>query len=334
MPLWAFIDRYWHLSESALKRGDFDVEECFAFVELQRREALAAGDGARLRGASQLEFLLGGLLAESYAQVDHWHFFAPDYQRLGRRLFEERAAVITFNYDTLLETAIQHASPPTAGTSSVVRGRYVDRRVADESHVARSWDPLLAYKVHFDELVVRAGSASPVRGEPFYRPLAPREATHPPFLKLHGSVDWYFHSGYTLQGKPIEAPASRSRFQRLHAHFDSPLVSQDNAEVLLPLVTTAAVEKPVDSHPVLRGVWNEARLALERTKTLVVVGYSFPAADFHVRRLLRQAFAENALEHLCIVNPEASVASLARDLCNFRKPVSVYRDIAEYVNGP
>lgn len=337
-PLWAFIDRYWHLSESALKRGELDVEECLSFVELQRREALAAGDAARLRAASHLEFLLGGLLAECYAQVDHWHFFASEYQRLGRRMFDERAAVITFNYDTLLETAIQHASPPAAGTSSVLRGRYADRRIADDAHVTRSWDPLLAYKAHFDELVVRSGSASPVRGEPFYRPLAPREAAHPPFLKLHGSVDWYFHTGYTLHGKPVDVPAShpgsRSRFQRAHAHFDAPLVSPDNAEMLLPLMTTSALEKPADGHPILLAIWNEARIALERTKTLVVIGYSFPAADFHLRRLLRQAFAENTLDHLCIVNPDAGVASLARDLCNFRKPISVYRDIAEYLNGP
>lgn len=334
-PLWEFIGRYWHQERDALRRGELDLEECFAFVELQRREAHAAGDIARLRSASQLEFLLGGLLAESFAQVDHWHFFAPPYRELGRRIYEERAAVLTFNYDTLLETAIQRGSPVIAGATSVLRARDSEGQIPDDAPAPRAWDPLLAYKVHFDELALKSGSSLPVGGDRYYAPLATREAAHPPFLKLHGSVDWYFRSGYGMDGTNI-APhpvASRSLFQRAHARFDSPTMTQDGAEVFLPLMTTAFIDKPQESHPIVRAVWKEARATLERTKTLVVLGYSFPATDFHIRHLLREIFADNSLERLYVVNPDAGVASIARDLCHYRKPVSVCRDIGEYLTG-
>jgi hypothetical protein len=334
-PLWEFIDRYWHCGQDALRRGDFDLEECLTLVELQRREARTSGDGERLRAASRLEFLLAGLLAECFAQVDHWHFFSPDYQKLGRRVYEERAAVLTFNYDTLLETAVQHGSPPAAGSSGVQRVRYSARSVSDDSYFPRSWNPLLAYKVHFDEVVVKPGSMAPLGGDTYYAPFVVRESEHAPFLKLHGSLDWYFRSGYTLDGTAIDPQesVSRSRFQRAHAPFDAPEIDHDNSEILLPLILTPTLDAPFDEHPVFRSVWKEARAVLARAKTLIVIGYSFPNTDFHVRRLLREAFADNTLEHLHVVNPDASVATLARDLCHFRKPVSVCGDIGEHLAG-
>ncbi|HEY3592671.1 MAG TPA: hypothetical protein VGL13_02315, partial [Polyangiaceae bacterium] len=327
-PLWEFIDRYWHCGPETLRHGELDVEECLTLVELQRREAYESSDDERLLEASRLEFLLIGLLAECFAQVDHWHFFSADYQNLGRRVYEERAAVLTFNYDTLLETAIQHGSPPTVGTSGVSRLRYAARPVTDDSYFPRSWNPLLAYKVHFDELLVKPGSPVPIGGDSYYAPFETREAEHAPFLKLHGSLDWYFRSGYRLDGKTIDprAPVSRSRFQRAHGRFDAPEVDHDNSEMLLPLILTPTLDAPFDEHPVFRSLWREARAALARAKTLVIIGFSFPPSDFHVRRLLREAFADNALERLCVVNPDASVASAARDLCNFRKPVSICRN--------
>jgi hypothetical protein len=108
-------------------------------------------------------------------------------------------------------------------------------------------------------------------------------------------------------------------------------LDHDNLEILLPLIITPVLNKPVDDHPLFREIWQQALEVLKRTTTLVVAGYSFPTTDFHVRRLLREAFADNSVDQLCVVNPDASVATEVRELCNFRKPVLVCRDIGEYL---
>jgi len=328
-PLWEFIGRYWHRGEESLRQTSFDLEECFTLLELQRREADAARDVERLRSTLQLESVLSGLLGECFGDSDHLLFSSPELQKLGHLIYEQRAAVLTFNYDTLLESAIQHGSlPATAGH------RAAPADWARDNYASSPWHQLLAYKVHFDELVVNVGLPAPQSGKEYYESFRSREAEHAPFLKLHGSMGWHFRSGHTLWGQPIEpqTPFSlRSRFQRSHPRFDFPAMDHANAEVLLPLIITPVLDKPVLAAPMFDRLWQEARGVLEHTKALIVMGYSFPPTDFHVRRVLREAFADHALENLCVVNPDASVASVARDLCNYRKPVTVCRDLGEYL---
>jgi hypothetical protein len=243
-------------------------------------------------------------------------------------MYEQRANVLTFNYDTLLETAIARGSPANSPQVGRVGRTDIDL------HARWSWNPLLAYKVHFDELVVNPGLPNPRAGEDYYSDAA-REAAHPAFLKLHGSVDWFYRSGYSIHGARVgrEKRGARYRFWRFPpSRFDHPVLDHDHGEILLPLIITPVLNKPVGEEPFFRRIWQEALEVLKRTKTLVVAGYSFPAGDFHVRRLLREAFADNPLEELCVVNPDASVASVARDLCNFRRPVLVCRDLGEYLS--
>jgi hypothetical protein len=64
---------------------------------------------------------------------------------------------------------------------------------------------------------------------------------------------------------------------------------------------------------------------------LVIIGYSFAPTDFHTRRLFREAFAENDLEELIVVNPNAALVSVAKELTHFNRPVLTCRDLEEYV---
>jgi hypothetical protein len=45
-----------------------------------------------------------------------------------------------------------------------------------------------------------------------------------------------------------------------------------------------------------------------------------------------EAFSENNLEELIVVNPDTSVVQKVKDLCHFNKPVIVCKDLGEYVN--
>lgn len=111
-PLFDFIRKYWHLKKEDLKNKDFDLEECFTLIDLQRREAETSDDQEERARTLRIEFILTQLPMDYLCECEHRLFESAEFQDFGRRIFNERAAILTFNYDTLLETAIERASSP------------------------------------------------------------------------------------------------------------------------------------------------------------------------------------------------------------------------------
>jgi len=323
-----------------LKKVDFDLEECFPMLELQRREAAAKNDQDAFVNASRLEWLFTQILLDFMSEIEHWFFESAEFQTFGSQLLLERATVITFNYDTLLESAIQAASPPRLDATKALFSRApVDNIINDEDigYSSREWNPYVVYKVRFDEVaLLTPGISRIVEGERYYSHDR-NQADLPAFLKMHGSLGWFFHSGYRVDGVQIQGEGSsrigRSVLRRGFQVLGFPNIDYTNAEILLPLIITPVLNKPYDQHPVFRTVWGRARVELHHCKKLVIGGYSFPPTDFHVRRLLREVFSDNnnRLEELCIINPNTSIVGLAKDLCNYKKPVMVCKDLNEFL---
>jgi hypothetical protein len=116
---------------------------------------------------------------------------APDLLELGRRLLEERPAVLTFNYDTIIESVIESAS----GLSDLpepAEGRVPDDKLSYSEH---NWNRALAYGVRFDEVELQQTGTvlEPVPGERFYGHRG-NSLYDPPILKLHGSLNWLRHT--------------------------------------------------------------------------------------------------------------------------------------------
>lgn len=323
-PLWKFVAKHWHLTEDDLRTQDFDIEECLTLVRLQRNEAEQCGDKEQFVSALKLEVLLGQMIVECFAN-DRGYEFSQSHRALGKRIYEERANVITFNYDTVLERLIEYASP-------AVETPFLEQHF-------RAWNPLNAYKVEFDEIDVEPGLSNPQPGASYYRAMRSRGENDPAFLKLHGSINWCFRSGWSfLTGRPVERDKARlvTRLRKgrgLNVDLDLDTSGED-LEVLVPLLITPVLNKSIEEHSFFHVLWKRARECLRRTRKLVIFGYSFPPADFHVRRLLREAFCERSPEELCIVNPDTGVVRTARDLCNFHGPVVVCHNLSEYLALP
>jgi hypothetical protein len=60
----------------------------------------------------------------------------------------------------------------------------------------------------------------------------------------------------------------------------------------------------------LRDVWLAANKALSDAETIVIIGYSLPATDFHAEWLLRTSLQKNPREkvNLTVINPDSNVA--------------------------
>jgi hypothetical protein len=86
-------------------------------------------------------------------------------------------------------------------------------------------------------------------------------------------------------------------------------------------------------HRIFSKLWKEAQKELSTCKNLVIIGYSFAPTDFYVRKLLLDAFRENSLEQLVVVNPDTSVVQIAKEFTHYNKAVSVCKDLEEYLRS-
>lgn len=198
-----------------------------------------------------------------------------------------RATVITFNYDTLLEDAVN-------------RSYFRDFDAPGVSNRVRSCDVL-------GHLPPSADAAE----------AGPYSTFH--LLKLHGSVNFYRASGdgvgsslerWPLEGEthrehvdPLQESMTRNIAEQFGLRRDAPLgkvedPSERKARVLFGyetfIVPPAALKSPYYRSTFLRSVWRRAREAIERASKLYLVGYSLPETDLVTVGLIRESLPAGA----------------------------------------
>jgi hypothetical protein len=142
-------------------------------------------------------------------------------------------------------------------------------------------------------------------------------------LKLHGSVNWrvYKTGEVRLKDRPFVV---RSKGK-------SP--SFETVSILPP-----GLNKRIDRNP-YKPLWREARLRLERCKTVVIAGYSLPEADVLARALFSEivrlrAARKQYLVQLHLVGPNDSVKQKFVELfvpaLNARSKIFRYSGIDEF----
>ena len=336
--LFAYIWRYWRYSVEDLREEPFDLEACFTMLQQQRIEADEDGDERQKESISQIEDQLTALLTRYLAYIEHFSSGTSDLGEVGKQVLSERAAVLTFNYDTIVESAIEEAggttdeSPPEEGTVL-------------EEHLSYSeykWNRALAFGVRFDEVHIqqkRVVVLEPVVGERFYG--HPDNELYPtPILKLHGSLNWFIHT--SRQSRPNAYGATKNPKEGSvvlasgypHVRHGFGTLDDLYGWVLRPMIVTPVLYKDLVGKGVVGQSWRIARKELSTCRRLVVAGYSFPATDFATRRLFLEAFADSSPKELVSVNPSRSVAGEAAFLCHFRNKPLVRENLEEFLEHP
>lgn len=335
--LFAYIERYWKLSVEQLATVPFDLEACYTLLELQAADAWLNGDEPALRRLLEINYRLTILLAEYLSEFETFVFNSASFLALGRIIYTEKPAVITFNYDTLLESVIESASGVNINPPQSYRGAPPDTgEVPDDelSYNHHVWNRPLAYGVQFDEVQLhRAGLTTFVPGTRFYsHPNNP--LYRPPILKLHGSINWFKYTGLrsypNLPGLEQEPRKGKTILYEGHWWFNQP--AELGGEIIEPVIITPILHKVLSTDSLIRQMWSQALAELSACKRLVVGGYSFSPTDFHTRRLFLEAFVDKVLHEIVVINPDTSVVGVVKDLCHFRKPVVVCRDLDEFIS--
>lgn len=357
--LFSYIERFWKLSADQLKDTDFDLEECYTLIQLQKIDAEKKGNKDLFNELWQIESQLTILFAEYLANFHlpfpyNLDFYKPDVSKsfhlLGEVIYKEKAAVITFNYDTLLEGVIQNASdanqnrPENLTDILFRRIEVTDEAVAFSHH---NWNLPLAYGIEFDEVQLHIGGNSLyVSGERFY--------SHPqnkiydiPFLKLHGSINWFTFSGNKIPDwsggwkeqlgveadypHAIENAKDRTGKTVLNkGRWYGNDLPQHKGEFLNPVIITPVLYKDYQQYSFIKTLWDRAALELSDCKRLIIGGYSFPPTDFHTKRLFLEAFADRSPEEIIIINLVEDTIETVKRLCNFKQPVKHCRNLDEF----
>jgi hypothetical protein len=264
---------------------------------------------------------------------------AADLLELGRRLLSERPAVLTFNYDTIVEDMIERASG-YSGLPRPPKGRVPDDGLRYSPY---NWNRALAYGVRFDEVELQQTGTvwEPVPGDRFYGH-PDNDLYDPPFLKLHGSLNWLVHTSrrvfpeypgrYETPDNPKEGlVVLKSGFPWVRPDFTPP---DDFKWILEPVIVTPELYKKLDGDGLIGRSWRRAREELTGCRKLVVVGYSFPTSDFAVRRLFLEAFVDGPPDELVVINPDRSAAETAASLCHYGATPEVSSNLREYFGLP
>lgn len=130
---------------------------------------------------------------------------------------------------------------------------------------------------------------------------------HPILFKLHGSINWQAEGDrYSI----ITSTIKESYYDKVVMMPPKMLKreiwgDEPTEEKTDPLRGNWAVS----AKALYKKMWNEAEEHLSRSKKIVFIGYSFPAADTSVWGLLRRAFAEAKIKkkqpEIIIVDPNA-----------------------------
>jgi hypothetical protein len=237
-------------------------------VALDRKESLARDfDFERLRLVRHaLEFVIFNALEDSLRRRSHGQGGgrrSRATQELVESLCAERAAVISFNYDVIVDIAL------------AMRKRKFDFKRADVEMLSQGDHRMIDYGVDFAN--VQPGTA----------------VRRFQLLKLHGSFNWlrsrvtgnlYFGGMQKAAGILFHTP-EQQRAANLHNVFGEVPETIDDLEPVL--VTPTHIKDLRNSH--LARIWRRAEECLRGAERITFIGYSLPGDDLHVKYLFKRA---------------------------------------------
>jgi len=220
-------------------------------------------------------------------------------------LHVRQARVVSFNYDNLVECAVDgHCLTDWSrggGGRAVTSHDVVDRL------------PPLPPAILSDEVPIEWTLRDQVeRRPPSPRRDADQVARSLRLLKLHGSLSWYWspddETGVTLQR------------WRTPGTFGDPSPDDDEARLrALPgrvpfIVPPTATKSSYLTNLVVREIWGRARTALAEAERLIVIGYSVPPEDQVASGMLAEALRRREVEVVIVDHCVAQVQDRLRHL--------------------
>lgn len=339
-PLLDYIYKNWNLTRNDILTKPFNLERCFTVLEYQYGNALQPGMFVSLIDLFDLRFKLRTLIFKVLSQFNGCQF-QSDLWTLGEILFMTKPGIITFNYDDYVESVIEVVSQ-----KRINHDTHLSSTLKGMSRIRNSplrWNRTLAYGIAFD--IVPSPTHLPylnhyIDGNVFYRRARNKLYTRS-ILKLHGSLNWlrFIPTDATPPSLPkprgVWSKDMESQIILSHAEWAMDQHPMINGNYVEPVIVTPDIYKSKRLEDPLFGkallpLWKQAGNYLSNCKKLVIIGYSFPDADDLVQKLFQNAFSENTLEKLIVVNPDSRAVEKSKMLCKFQE-VLQFNNLKEFL---
>lgn len=214
----------------------------------------------------------------------------------------EQATVITLNYDTLVERASKQVQATDKG-KGILAGQM--------------------YPPYFFDVQARSGVG--IWSEGFLKTFS--------FLKLHGSINWYYSGRDDFFGETIlyseDLPFGDERWSDIH--FRRPQ-SRDKELLIIPPATE---KNTYFNNETVRRLWREAGHALQKAERVFILGYSLPLSDLGMRFFLTKHRPRRETP-IFLVNTDRDVVARYQDLMTWdvrdefvdqQEPIKRFADI-------
>jgi len=345
-----YVEKYWHRDRTDLASKPFDIEECITFIESQIQEADRDKNAEALKNLVTIRSKLRGLILSVLSQFSAHATMSMELLTFGKLIWRQKPTIITFNYDTFLEQGIEQASGFNNDSVQLV-AEYESRdpskplQASDKllSYHSYNWNPKLAYGIKFDEVDLHIFGNEPVSGKDFYD-YSENQLYTWPILKLHGSINWFRYLPESILDDYVRKQIGRENESPREGFvlMNNPFSKVDDSFptrgswYLDPIIVPPTLFKHetfgiTDYGKILYPLWKMARNALSTCKKLIVIGYSFPPTDFEIKRVFREAFSENDLEELIVVDPNCDVAPRIKELTRFQGQVTPYKNLRDFL---
>jgi hypothetical protein len=333
---------------SSIGRADISIEDCFDWTVDAIKAARGNGNEEEIATCERRRLTLlayfCGVISEFQSDSSPWLY------DLAGAIWRDQADVLTFNYDTLLDSALSTVSGrlPQTPEDEKVEERWrtfnstgEDRPEIDLDYRGTEWEPYTRYWVPFDRFENSQPAGNTAEASRDYFETSPSRFRTPRFLKLHGSVDWFRYTN--LPYGPFE-PSSKSErdelagkllFRRWMWHrpggpfLDRP---HDRGVLLDPLVATGSGKGEYLETEPLANLWRLAAESLNSCERLVIIGFSFAAADQPARKLVKESVDREVLKEAIWVQPSTRHAvDRAREL-DIRQDAR-FRTVIDYLRN-
>ena len=255
--------------------GEVELEDVLTPIDRCIGEGLSIGRYSS-RELVELREEMNGLMraavnygfARGRAEGQYVEAFAGYVNELARRRMEDgedRVAVVTTNWDTLLDHALKRA---------IEGGRPGRLSVVDYCCYVSSWEAK-------DESI-KPGLLAVGHG-----------GYNVKLLKLHGSMNWFqcplCQRMYVRFGE--ETGMARAAYCR-HCRRNYGLGEEASIRLQSNLLLPTFLKNL--NNVQLRLVWQNAAIELSEARRVVFIGYSLPAADFEIRQMLTRMIRPDA----------------------------------------
>ena len=330
-----YIQQFWKLSIDDLKRQSFDLEECYTLLQLQANEAYMQGNSVEFQRLTEIKSRLT-LFFKHYLEQSSFsaELSAVDFHALGKVIWKEKATVITFNYDTLIESVIESASfSAFAADVGLSHDQMIQmlndyessghlsydnfNDISDElmGYSRHGWNSYRAYGVRFDEVMLRFGATAILVNGKTYFDHPQNQPCQPTVLKMHGSLNWGRYVRYVRQkGRPSPPPRAIPPGTTILG-TNSGMIANHLIE---SLIITPMLFKNLSETSIIVQIWRRALRELRACERLIIGGYSFPPTDFHARKLLLEAFADRQPREVIVINPDPNIESVVHGLTHVK----------------